>query len=219
MLTNQPNRTLAIYTVEREISEEDNPNDRWHHTSLMLVDETDGEQKILQQLHYFNDQRGKLDAEVREGSYNEERMRGVKAHQITSGNEAEILNLWNVGLWHAMDLKDSGVDWDMNHYKDDPESVNCRKAIKSTLTAMGVEYSDAQYAEVAGTQGDDISLTNAFESRRGWPVGQAGKLWIENFSIVHSGLEVKAYNYGHESRYTGPLPYDLEPMPGVAKGP
>ncbi len=216
MQSQQSNRTLAIYTAEREISEEDDPSDRWHHTSLMLVDETDGEQKILQQLHFFNDHRGKLDAEVREGTYDEQRMRGVKAYQIRSGEEADILNQWNVGLWHAMDLQAAEIDWDMDRYKRSPESLNCRKAIKSTLKAMGVEYSPAHYADVAGTQGDDINLTDAFEMRRGWAIRPLDKLWRENFAMVHSGLEAKAINYDPHNRYTDALPYELEDMPGVS---
>lgn len=155
MKIDHADKKYAIYIAERLESEPGNKNDRWYHTFLMLVDETQQPLKVIQQLH-FNDQIGDrghatLFANARVGISGHDRFKDVLVYPLIGGASDAILGVWNGALAIAQIIKHENIPFDEN-YKHGAESPNCRAAVIAVLRAMGFEYQQEYFAQDAGTR-------------------------------------------------------------------
>ncbi len=178
-------RKLSIYIAERLHDGVDDFGEhvQWHHAFLMLMDETHGNYKdaeVVQQLHFNDDAASQMmRPHVREGMSSPERLDALELFPYVSGNESDVLSMWNHALELAVKVKEEGVRFDK---KDSalPQANNCRSGVKASIEAMGMTFCSDFAMSAAGTRAGRIQVENIFsfeDTPKNLPVEQ---LWAKN---------------------------------------
>lgn len=194
---------LAIYIGEREETDCCSPDYNWHHTFLMLVDETTCPVTILQQLHFDADPDNdySLVPIALEGTSNPnqypERFKNVSVFPVLGGNFADILNIWNDALSYSFYLKHMGIPFDTTGYKFVEDAVNCRAGVIATLNSIGIDYARGYYAGNAGTSCKIIPLNKGFF--------EASKSNTESVLARNERIMTSLGAQFYKDRYVGPL--------------
>ncbi len=194
---------LAIYIGEREETDCNSPDDNWHHTFLMLVDETTLPITILQQLHFDADSENDYSltpiALVGTSNPNQypDRFKNVSIFPVLGGNVGNIVNVWNDALSYAFYLKHMGIPFDVTGYKFVKDAVNCRAGVIATLNSIGIEYARGCYVGDAGTTCKDIPLSKHFRD--------AYKSNTESVLARNERIMTSLGAQFYKDRYVGPL--------------
>lgn len=203
MLPKDFNSKLAIYVAERLETDRYSDEGDWHHSFLMLVDETTRPITVLQQLHFDADSRNScaLLPIVMEGTSDPQkfgdRFNNILVYPVIGGKIRDVLNLWNDALAYSLDLKSKNITFDREYYKFGEEAVNCRAGVIAALDSIGIDYSRGFYAGGAGTQCCDIPLNRDFsEVNR----SNAESIFGRNSRLIRS-LGANLY----KDRYIGPV--------------
>ncbi|MGH1375633.1 MAG: hypothetical protein ACRBCK_04710 [Alphaproteobacteria bacterium] len=186
-------RKLSVYIAEREQSEVNDFGEdvKFHHAFLMLMDETHGnykEAQVVQQLH-FNDDAASLmmRPHVREGMSSPERLDSLELFPYVSGNEGDVLSMWNHALELAAKVKEEGVRFDK---KDSalPHANNCRSGVKAAIESMGMTFCSDFTKSASGTKANRISVDDIFSFEHTPTDIPVDELWAEN-KVLSDKLE------------------------------
>ncbi|MGH1378952.1 MAG: hypothetical protein ACRBB3_09040 [Alphaproteobacteria bacterium] len=209
------NNKYSIYVAERP--ERDESGDSVH-TFLLLVEEQEGAQSVVQQLHYIVDpMTSTILPNARVGISDPkdypERFSNLMASRVMNNEREYVLAKWNHALQYAFQVKYSlqeGLRLSED-FQTEETAVNCRAAVIATLNAIDVETTTDQFARTAGTKCSEMPVFGEFNA------AAANKTYDQlmySNGVYMSNLELKLVTADGitPKRYNGALAEPFLPM-------
>jgi len=137
--------------------------DDWYHAYLALTLDTKDSIEVLQEIHFNEGAFGTMLPNVREKNSLFQEDEDIDLFPYISGDEKDILAMWNHALQHALEIKNSDKDIKFgNDYRHSEFANNCRTGVKSLIKTMGLTFCDEFTKKAAGIKAEGIPTGNEF---------------------------------------------------------
>lgn len=181
-------RILGIYNVEDPNRLLDGDVElRLHHSCLHLRHETPGGPETVQQLHYHNWRGFQTMPNVCLGESEPNHYGETQFFERKTGEEAEILAMWNHMLRYALRIRDMDPAvrprFDQNFY-DDEYANNCRSWVKASLSTVGLDIPPQDVLSMNGMKARPLPVFGSVFSFASGPQRTLEDLYDENRKLV-----------------------------------
>ncbi len=157
--------------------------DEWHHAYLMLTLDTPHSQEVLQELHFNEGNHGVMVPNLRIKNTSLKDDKDLDLFPYVSGDEENILSMWNHALQHAAKIKqqNEGLTFGYN-YRHSEHANNCRTGVKALIQTMGMTFCDEFTKTAAGTKAEGVPAgkTFSFDDSN----DSIEELWAENQKLA-----------------------------------
>lgn len=195
-------KEITICVAEKEEFQEfGDEMDSWHHAYLMLLDERGEEPSIIQEVHFNQSDLSKMVPNLREKQLKPlSKCIGVTVFPYFSGNEEDVLPVWNRALEHAAKLREEGDLRFGLDYRHDPNANNCRTGVKALIETMGIGFCREFTKNAAGTNSNAIPYGAPYKHFSNVDRVSPDELWAENQALAKRlEVDTNLFHFEHSA--------------------